>query len=64
MFFFTFAQTIANISLPQPVVPDLLEDKIAVEGLVGDGGLLVLRLDICGCLARQKLVAEIDPAGP
>lgn len=24
-------------SSPQPVVPDLLEDEIAVEGLVGDG---------------------------
>ena len=51
-------------SSPQPVVPDLLEDKIAVKGLVGDGGLLVLSLDICGCLARKELVAEIDPAGP
>ena len=25
------------VILPQPIVPDLLEDKIAVKGLVGDG---------------------------
>ena len=52
------------VILPQPVVPDLLEDEIAVEGLVGYGRLLVLRLDICGRLARKELVAEIHPAGP
>ena len=53
-----------RLSLPQPVVPDLLEDKIAVKGLVGDGGLLVLSLDICGRLVREKLISEIDPARP
>ena len=52
------------VILPQPVVPNLLEDEVAVEGLVGYGRLLVLRLYICGRLARKELVAEIHPAGP
>lgn len=49
---------------PQPVVPDLLEDEIAVEGLVGDRRLLVLCLDIRGRLPREELVAEIHPSWP
>ena len=53
-----------RLSLPQPVVPDRLEDEVAVEGLVGDGRLLVLRLDIRGRLPQKELVAEIHPAGP
>ena len=55
---------LAYTPLPQPVVPDRLEDEIAVEGLVGDGRLFVLRLYIRSRLARKELVAEIHPAGP